>query len=136
MFQNKYVPLIGQNFHFHDGWRNLYTYGPGHVLVLGNEAHGPLERAKPRRLPIFIPRRTHQELLLDQVSRKRDSWWSMTYPMGSCSYTYEGAIEARNLALVLLSTLGCSTLPQVMSSTDSTSEIILSNVLVTIIYCG
>ena len=88
MFQNKYVPLIGQNFHFHDGWRNLYTYGPGPVLVLGNEAHGPLERAKPRRLPIFIPRRTHQELLLDQVSRKRDSWWSTTYLMGSSEATY------------------------------------------------
>ena len=70
MFQNKYVPLIGQNLHFHDGWRNLYTYGPGPVHVLGNEAHGPLERAKPRRLPIFIPRRTHQELLLDQFKEK------------------------------------------------------------------
>ena len=85
MFQNKYVPLIGQNFHFHDGWRNLYTYGPGPVLVLGNEALEPLERAKPRKLQIIktLPRRTHQELLLDQVSRKRDSWWSMTYLMGS-----------------------------------------------------
>ena len=53
MFQNKHVPLIGQNFHFHDGWRNLYTYGPGPVLVLGNEALEPLERAKPRKLQII-----------------------------------------------------------------------------------
>ena len=55
MFQNKYVPLIGQNFHFHDGWRNLYTYGPGPVLVLGNEAHGPLERAKPEDARYLFP---------------------------------------------------------------------------------
>ena len=90
MFQNKYVPLIGQNFHFHDWWRNSYTYGPGPVLVLGNEALEPLERAKPRKLQIIktLPRRTHQELLLDQVSRKRDSWWSMTYLMGSSETTY------------------------------------------------
>ena len=81
---------VGQNSHFHDWWRNSYTYGPGPGFVLGNEAHEPLERAKTRRLPIFktLPSGTHQELLLDQVSRKRDSWWSMTYPMGSSETTY------------------------------------------------
>ena len=53
MFQNKYVPLIGQYLHFHDWWRNSYTYGPGPALVLRNEALEPLEREKPRRLPII-----------------------------------------------------------------------------------
>ena len=52
MFQNKYVSLIGQISTFMTGG-GIFTYGPGPVLVLGNEALEPLERAKPRKRQII-----------------------------------------------------------------------------------
>jgi len=81
---------LDQNFHLHDWWRNSCTYGPGSVLVLVNEALEPLEKAKPRRFTIIksLLRGTHQDLLLDQVSRKRNSWWCMTYFMGRLETTF------------------------------------------------
>ena len=42
-----------QNFHLHRWWTNYYTYGPGLVLVRGNEAMEPLNRAKPKRLTMI-----------------------------------------------------------------------------------
>ena len=42
-----------QNFHLHSWWTNYYTYGPGLVLVRGNEAMEPLNRAKPKRLTMI-----------------------------------------------------------------------------------
>ena len=105
---------LDQNFHLHDWWRNFCTYGPGSVLVLVNEALEPLEKAKPRRFTIIksLLRGTHQDLLLDQVSKKRNSWWCMTYLWGgwkrlliACSYTYDGATEAQDTVPLLWSTL-------------------------------
>ena len=57
MFQSKHVRILGpkmSTFIAGVGGGGFLTYGPGPVLVLGNEAMEPLNRAKPKRLTTII----------------------------------------------------------------------------------